>query len=294
MQQWKRRFLNTGVSLSVLGGGALIAAGTAGAHDATDPATPAASFPHAVQGVVGPLGVNSFTITTHKGTTETIDTTKTTKYAETGTPVAPTGVATGQDVLVSLDPGAATPTAVHVTVILDRVSGKVLKVDGTNIILAGPKDSTRDAVISSGTKYFSGMTTATGVTGGEFVTAFGTKDTSTPTDLDALFVDIYSTSVHPPKSPVVTPTLTNPVGPRHGDNGGWQHAPATLPAVPAAPATVPGTSQPTPVAGSLGRGGPSVPGIRNGNSHGGNGGPGNGGGAFSGGENGSQGHGGRG
>jgi hypothetical protein len=233
--------------------------------------------------------VNSFTLTTHKGTTETIDTTSNTKYTETGTPVAPTGVATGQDVLVVLDPGDATPTAVHVTVILDRVSGKVLKVSGTSITLAGPKDSTRDAVISSGTKYFSGTTTATGVTVGEFVTAFGTKDTSTPTALDALFVDIYPTWVHPGKGPLVTPTLPNPVGPGQGNNGGWPHVPVTPPALPAAPSKVWGTSPPTPVAGGLGRGGPSFPGIGNANGVTGRG---NGGGGFSGGGNGSPGHGG--
>lgn len=178
MQQWKRRILNTGVSLSVLGGGALLAEGTADAHDATDASTPAQH--HALQGVVATLGVNSFTVTTHKGATKTIDTTSTTSFAEIGTTVAPTGVSVGQDVVVALDPCDATPTAVHVTVILDRVSGNVLNVNSTSITLGGPKGTTRDAVISSSTLYFSGKTAATGVTVGEFVTAFGTKDTRRP------------------------------------------------------------------------------------------------------------------
>ena len=37
MQHWKRTILHTGVSLSVVGGGALLAAGTAGTHDASRP-----------------------------------------------------------------------------------------------------------------------------------------------------------------------------------------------------------------------------------------------------------------
>jgi hypothetical protein len=292
MQQWKRTILHTGVSLSLLGGGALIAAGTAGAHDAADPATPAVPFPHAVQGVVTTLGVNSFTITTHKGTTETIDTTLTTTFAETGTPVAPTGVAVGQAVIVALDPGAATPTAVRVTVHLDRVSGKVLDVSSTSITLAGPKDSTRDVIISSSTEYFSGKTTATGVTVGEFVTAWFTRNTSTPTDLDALFVDSDATSVHPDGGPVVSPALPNPVGPRHGNKDATPHAPTTLPTVPDVRSTVPGTSHATPVAGTFGRTAPGTSSVANHDTHGS--GHGDGGGASSGGGTGSQGRGGRG
>ena len=302
MQHWKRTILHTGVSLSALGGATCIAAGTASAHDATDPAVPAVPavpahhgpFHRSVQGVVATVGAGSFTITTHKGTTKTIDTTLTTSYSETGTPVAPTGVAMGQDVVVALDPADATPTAVRVTVLLDRVSGKVLDVGSASITLAGPKGTTRDAVISSGTLYFNGKTAATGVTVGEFVTAFGTKDTTTPTEIDALFVDIYPTSVHPGGGPLVTPTVTPPVGPRLGDKGnGWStqgHAPTTLP-------TVPATDPATPTGGSFGHGGPGLSGQGNQNDHGGNGGRGPGGlgsGGPSGGGNGSGGYGGRG
>jgi len=292
MQQWRRTILHTGVSLSLLGGGALIAAGAAGAHDAADPATPPQPVSHAVVGVVTVLGVNSFTITTHKGATKTIDTTPSTTFAETGTPVAPTGVAVGEAVIVALDPGAATPTAVHVTVHLDRISGKVLDVSSTSITLAGPKDGKRHVIISSSTEYFTGGTKATGVTVGEIVTAWFTRSTSTPTDLDALFVDSDSTSVHPDGAPVVSPVLPNPVGPRHGNKDATPHAPTTLPTVPDVRSTVPGTSKPTPVAATFGRTGPGTSGVANHDSHGS--GHGESGGAFSGGGTGSQGRGGRG
>jgi len=141
-----------------------------------------------------------------------------------------------------------TDVAVRVTVLLDRVSGKVLNVGRTSITLGGPKGTTREADISLSTLYFNGQTAATGVTVGEFVTAFGTKDTSTPTDLEALFVDIYSTTaVHPGGGPLISPTLPNPVGPRHGNNDALQRPLRTLP-------TVPGHDPTTPLNGGFGRG----------------------------------------
>jgi hypothetical protein len=184
-----------------------------------------------VQGTVTAVGTESFTITTHQGTTETIDTTTTTTYAETGTLVAPTTVAQGQDVAVRLDPADTTPTAVEVTVILDRLSGKVTSITGTSITgtsitgtsitLSGPHGSTRDVAISPSTTNYDGKTTATGVTAGEFVIALGTWDTTTPSELDALFVDIGSTTVCPPLRPRIAPSGTvptphRPVRPQHG------------------------------------------------------------------------------
>ncbi len=199
----------------------------------------------------------------------------------------------GETVAVTLDPTDATPTAVHVTVLLDRASGKVTAVSSTSITLSGPKDSTRYAVISPSTLYFNGKTAATGVTIGEFVTAFGTRDTSTPTDLEALFVDILPTAANPDGGPAVTPTLPNPLKPTHGDNDATEHAPTTL-------STAPGGTLPTPPAGASGRGGPgaSGDGNHNGVGHnevpGGIDGHGDNSGGGSGGGNGAAGHGGRG
>ena len=110
-----------------------------------------------------------------------------------------------------LDPSDATPTAVEVTVLLDRLSGKVTNVTSTSITLSRFRGTTGDVVISPSTTYYQGKTSATGVTDGEFVTAFGTWDTTTPTELDALFVDIGSkTTVCPPRSPHIAPIGNGP------------------------------------------------------------------------------------
>lgn len=152
MVQWKRKILHTGTTLTVVAVGALAAQGVASAHDAAG--TDGAST-QCASGTVTALGVDSFTLTTHDGTVETIDTLPTTTFAEYGTPSAPTGVSVGQEVAVSLDPSDTTPTAVHVTVLLDRVSGKVVDVTSTSITLSGPRGTTRSVGISPGTEYFS-------------------------------------------------------------------------------------------------------------------------------------------
>ena len=237
MLHLKRTILNTGVTLTVVAAGALAVEGVASAHDVAghDGVTT-----HAV-GKVTALGTDSFTITTHDGTT-TIDTSPTTTFGESGTAVAPVGVTVGQDVIVSLDPSDATPTAVRVSILLDRVSGKVLDVTPASITLTGHKGASSDVVISSSTEYFSGKTAATGVTVGQFVTALGTPDATTPADLDALFVDIASTSPHPAHGPWVTPSH---IGPNWGTpKGGTPHTQVTPPVTP--PTTPPVTPPTTP------------------------------------------------
>jgi hypothetical protein len=291
MGHLKRTLRNTGISLTVVGVGVVGAAGAASAHGDADSG-------QAVWGTVTAVGTGSFTITTHPGTTETIDTTAATTYAEPGTTVAPTGVVEGQDVIVRLDPSDTTPTAVEVTVLLDRVSGKVTDVTSTSITLAGPHNSTRDVVISPSTTYFDGKTTAAGVTDGELVIAFGTPDTTTPTDFDALFVDIGSTTVCPPRSPRIAPTGTVPSTTTDPSTGTWgTHTPAPAPA--ATPRSAPtGGAQPfshgsdpqTTGAAPV----PSGGGQGSGGSHGFSAGPGAGGQGGHGFSGGSGGHGGRG
>jgi hypothetical protein len=292
MGQWKRTLRNTGISLTVAGVGVMGAAGAASAHG------DGSQF---VRGTVTTVGTGSITITTHKGTTETIDTTTTT-YAETGTLVAPTGVTDGQDVLVRLDPADATPTAVEITVILDRVSGKVTAFTGTSITLAGHWGTTRDVSVSSpGTTYYDGQTTATGVTVGEYVIAFGTWDTTTPTQLDALFVDIGSTTVCPPRSPRVTPSGTVPFKGADPSTATWgTHTPAPAPAVVSTAGSTPKVSPPSFSRGAdpqtTGAPGPSGRGQGGSSFSGGPGagGQGAGGHGFSGGAGGPGSHGGRG
>jgi hypothetical protein len=137
-----------------------------------------------------------------------------------------------------LDPSDATPTAVRVSILLDRVSGKVLDVSGASITLSGFKGAARDVVISPSTEYFSDKTAATGATVGQFVTAFGTPDATTPADLDALFVDIASTSAHPTHGTWVSPSHIDPSwGTPKGATPDPQVTPPVTPpvAIPAAP-----------------------------------------------------------
>jgi hypothetical protein len=294
MGQWKRTLRNTGISLTVAGVGVIGAAGAASAHG-----TGPQEF---VRGTVTTVGTGTITITTHNGTMETIDTTTTT-YSETGTLVAPTGVTDGQDVLVKLDTADTTPTAVEITVILDRVSGKVTAVTSTSITLGGPWGKTRDVEVSSpGTTYYDGQTTATGVTVGEHVIAFGTWDTTTtPPELDALFVDSGSTTVCPPRSPRVTPTGVVPskgpdTDPSTTTWGTQTHTPAAAPGVVSTTDTTPKFTPPTFTRGTD----PQTAGAPGGQSQGGSGfsggaaGTGAGSHGFSGGTGGPGSHGGRG
>ena len=290
-----RTLRNTGISLTAVGVGVVGAAGVASAHGDTESG-------QAVWGTVTAVGTGSITITTHPGTTETIDTTATTTYAEPGTTVAPTGVVDGQDVVVQLDPSDTTPTAVAVTVLLDRLSGKVTNVTSTSITLSGFRGTTGDVVISPSTTYYEGKTAATGVTDGEFVTAFGTWDATTPTELDALFVDIGSkTTVCPPRSPQIAPAGTVPSTTTDPSTGTWgNHTPTSTPVAPSTTSSTPasgtqpfshGSDPQTP-----GTAGPSSSGQGFGGGHGfgSPGAGGQGGHGFSGGAGGQGAHGGRG
>jgi uncharacterized membrane protein YgcG len=256
MLKWKRTVMHAGVSLSVVAVGALAAEGAASAHDAADNDGAVAhngAGHHVVQGLVTTVGADSFTITTHKGATETIDTTSSTTFTEIGTPVAPVTVPVGERVAVTLDPTATTPTAVRVTVLLDRVSGKVVDVSATSLTLSGARSTTRQAMILASTQYFNGKTAATGVTDGEFVTVFGSRDATTPTELDAFFVDIGATSPNPPVGPVVGENHGGPGrGDDHGDNDNdgdrdGDHDGDHGPPVTTTPTTTSVTTPPAPV-----------------------------------------------
>jgi uncharacterized membrane protein YgcG len=193
---------NVGLALAAAGVGVVAAEGAAAGDGVAG---------HLTEGKVTAVGANSFTITNAKGT-ETIDTTTATAFHELGSPVNPTGVADGQDVVVALSQDDTTPTAVSVTILLNRVSGKVTSVSGSTITLAAPGGS-REVIVSPSTAYYSGKTTVSGVTDGEWVTAFGTRDSSTtPPELDALFVDVFTPPTTPPRPHH---------GPRFGLFHGW-------------------------------------------------------------------------
>jgi len=277
MGQWKRTLRNTGMSLTFAAIGAVAAETAASAHDG-------AGSDHVI-GTVTALGTDSFTISAYDGTSETVDTTSTTAYAETGTTVPPTTVATGQEVLVALDPADTTPTAVKVTVLLDHFSGKVTSVTPTSITLSGPWNWSGDVVISSSTLYFDGTTAASGVTDGEYVTAFGTPDATTPTKLDALFVDIGKKTECTPRVPSATPTTTPGTDPWPVSPGGTPLHPASRPATaPAGSTNTTSTTSRTPTPGApAGNGNGGSFGSQGGHGFGPGGGPGQGGHGFGGG-----------
>jgi hypothetical protein len=217
------------------------------------PRAPAPHRPAGVSGKVTSVGTNSFTISTAKGTSETIATAPSTTYHEVGTPTTPSGLATGENVAVQLDPSDSTPTAQNVLILLDRVSGKVTGVTSSTLTLAGPR-GTQSVAVSPSTVFYEGKNTVSGATVGEFVTAFGAPGAGTPPTLDASFVDIDPT---PPPDPQGGTT------PKPGYGPGPQSHPAAVPAgsrqSPSSPphAETPPNGTPPAGAGAAGQGSPN-------------------------------------
>jgi hypothetical protein len=181
-----------GVSLSAAALALLTAEGTAAAHERT-------SGPD-LRGRVTSVASGDFVLQKYDGTTETVDTTSGTSYSEPGTSVAPPGVLQGENVVVTLDPTAPSPTATSVLVFPERVSGRVTNVAGSTITLSTRRGSDT-VLVSPGTKYFQKGASPTGVTAGEQVSAFGLPDASAPGDLDAQVVAIFSPASWPHPHP---------------------------------------------------------------------------------------------
>ena len=190
-----------GVSLSAAALALLTAEGTAAAHERT-------SAPD-LRGRVTSVATGDFVLQKYDGTSETVDTTSGTTYSEPGTSVAPPGVLQGENVAVTLDPTAASPTATSVIVFPERVSGRVTNVAGSTIMLSN-RHGTDTVLVSSSTKYFQRGARPTGVTDGEQVSAFGLPDATTPGDLDAQVVAVFSDPVAAPAAADATTTAPAP------------------------------------------------------------------------------------
>ncbi|MGA2835696.1 MAG: DUF5666 domain-containing protein [Acidimicrobiales bacterium] len=223
---------STGVSLLAVGGVAA-AWGLPGPSYPRDGFLPRPTF----SGTVASVGAGSFTLTEAGGTTVTVDVTSSTTYAETGTANSLTGVIAGERVLVTPTPGtgstATTVTATHVLVVLAEVSGTVQSVGSGSFTVLTPGDLVLTANTTPSTTYTENGATATGVTVGQPVTAFGTPDPSAPSQLDAQFVDVR---------PAPTTTGARPWPPRPIASFPWSPGPGTTPAWapprgPAAPGT---------------------------------------------------------
>ncbi|MFZ0249173.1 MAG: hypothetical protein WAL61_04450, partial [Acidimicrobiales bacterium] len=222
-----------GVSLSAAALALLTAEGTAAAHERT-------SAPD-LRGRVTSVASGDFVLQKYDGTTETVGTTSGTTYSEPGTAVAPPGVLQGENVAVTLDPTAASPTATSVIVFPERVSGRVTNVAGSTITLSN-RHGTDTVLVSSSTKYFQRGARPTGVTDGEQVSAFGLPDATTPRDLDAQVVAVFSAAPAPAPQPQ-QPTTDAATSGQHG-------VPQVQPAAPQ-PNRTPGWDGSPPDGGSF-------------------------------------------
>ena len=170
--------------------------------------------PMNVSGTVASVGTDSFTLTESGGTAVTVDVTTTTTYAETGAVTAPTGVTIGEQVTVTPIAGtlshATTITAAKVLVVLTHVVGTVASV-GTDSFVIQLQGGLGLTVNTTGSTAFrENGTKQTGVTVGQYVTAYGAPTATDPSQLDAQFVVISAPPV--PAAPIPGPGGTYATG----------------------------------------------------------------------------------
>lgn len=157
----------------------------------TPPSTPPPTWGDHLSGVVASSPApssTSFVLDETGGATKTVTTNSNTKYLETGASSPPAGVVSGEHVFVLLVPGASTPTARNVLIILTELNGTVVSVGSTSFVLQDSQGFWRTVDVGSGTTYAPSGTTLAGLTG-DHVVAFGTVDPDL-TDLDARFVNM--------------------------------------------------------------------------------------------------------
>ena len=188
---------------SAVGVGALTIAAATTAWATTPPSTPSTvphhgshpQFARPLSGTVSAATSTSFTLAESGGATVTVDTPSSTRYSETGTRTAPGGVRDGQRVEVVPTGGtsstATTVTASRVVIVLAQVGGTVGTVTSGTFTVSNPGGLVTTVHTDGTTAYTKDGASASGVTAGERVTAYGTPDTSNPSLLDAEFVDAF-------------------------------------------------------------------------------------------------------
>lgn len=188
--------------------------------------------PRSVAGTVSNVSGDSFTVSKRNGSTETVLTTTATKYRESGTPDAPTGVAVGEHVLVYLAgwhgqaPGststtsststtiAATPlppTAALVDIILPSVAGRVLTAGDGTFTISGPRGGSTTVDTSSSTQWYEGRQAdpSKSVSTGELVVAYSSTTPAT-TPFSAAIIDVFpAPAKHPHHQPPTTTSTTS-------------------------------------------------------------------------------------
>jgi len=186
-----------------------------------------------------------------------VDTTGGTTYSEPGSSVALPGVMNGENVAVSLDSSASSPTATTVVVFPEQVGGRLTNVAGSTVTLSNRRGSAT-VFVSSDTKYYEKGTSPSGVSNGEQVVAFGLPDTTTPGALDAQVVAIFGPQPKPQPQPTAAPTPTTAAVTPGVHPGAPQVQPAA-PQIPGAPSTT-GWNHSGPSGPALTHGSPGGPG----------------------------------
>jgi hypothetical protein len=235
--QLHKTMRRAGVSLSAAALALLTAEGPAAAHERT--------FSQDLRGRVTSVASGDFVLQKHDGTSQTVDTTDATTYSEPGSSIAPPGVYDGENVAVTLDPTASSPTATNVVVFPEKVGGRVTNVAGSTVTLTNRR-GTDTVIVSPSTRYYQKGATPTAVSDGGVVSVFGLPDPGTPGELDAQVVAIFGPATQPQPLPQPQPqTRPQPTTavtqqPRVGN-------PQVQPAAPHAPTPGPaGGDSPTP------------------------------------------------
>ena len=148
-----------------------------------------------ISGTASAVDPTSFVLTESDGTVLTIDT-STTTYGETGSPTAPTGVVSGDQVRVTPATGtlltATTMTAARVVIVLTQVTGTVQSVSLGSFAVQLFGGLVVTVGTTSTTVYTLDGNAATGVLVGQKVTAYGAGDGAKASQLDAQFVDAHT------------------------------------------------------------------------------------------------------
>src|SRR5580658_8046990 len=155
--QLHKTMRTAGVSLSAVALALLTAEGPAAAHERT-------SSPD-LRGRVTSVASGDFVLQKYDGTTQTVDTTDATTYSEPGSSIAPPGVYDGENVAVTLDPTASSPTATNVVVFTDRLAGRVTNVAGTAVTPSNTR-GTDTVNVSPSTRYYRKGANPTSVSNG--------------------------------------------------------------------------------------------------------------------------------
>ena len=170
------------------------------------------------------MASGDFVLQKYDGTTATVDTTDATTYSEAGSSISTPGVYEGENVAVTLDSTASSPTATNVVVFPEELGGRVATVAGPTVMLTD-KRGTDTVIVSPSTKYYQKGADPTGVSDGEMVTVFGLPDAGTPGELDAQVLAIFNPATPPQpqirlpqsrRTPAAEPRRPRPLSRREG------------------------------------------------------------------------------